>query len=169
MVLPLPGLIVRAACADDVRAFCDMANEPGYRHGTLRPPFQTLEFTRRWFDGLGGNDVVVVAELDGQVVGSAGLHRQTGRRSHAGLIGMGVRDSWQHRGVGTALLRALVDSADNWLDIRRLELTVYADNVPAIALYEGFGFEVEGRMRAHSFRDGSYVDTLMMARLRHLP
>ncbi|MFZ1429897.1 MAG: GNAT family N-acetyltransferase [Geminicoccaceae bacterium] len=164
-----PGLIVRAACADDVRALCEMANEPGYRHGTLRPPFQTLEATRQWFDALGGNDVMLVAEIDSQVVGSAGLHRQTGRRSHAGLIGMGVRDSWQRRGVGTTLLGALVDSADNWLDIRRLELTVYADNIPAIALYERFGFELEGRMRAHSFRAGSYVDTLLMARLRQLP
>lgn len=169
MALALPGLIVRAACADDVRALCEMANEPGYRFGTLRPPFQTLETTRRWFDALGTNDLMLVAELDGQVVGSGGLHRQTGRRTHAGLIGMGVRDSWQRRGIGTALLGALVDSADNWLDIRRLELTVYADNVPAIALYERFGFELEGRMRAHSFRAGSYVDTLLMARLRHLP
>lgn len=169
MASPPQGLIVRAACAEDVPALCEMANEPGYRYGTLRPPFQTLEFTRHWFDGLGGNDVLVVAELDGRVVGSAGLHRQTGRRSHAGLIGMGVRDGWQRRGIGTALLRALVDCADNWLDIRRLELTVYADNAPAIALYERFGFELEGRMRAHSFRAGSYVDTLQMARLRRLP
>lgn len=169
MPAPPPGLRVRAAGLEDVPALCEMANEPGYRHGTLRLPFQTIAETGRWFAALTANDVMVVAELDGLVVGSAGLHRQTGRRSHAGLIGMGVRDRWQRRAVGTALLGALVDTADNWLDLRRLELTVYVDNAPAIALYERFGFVTEGTMRAHSFRDGRYTDTLLMARLRGLP
>ncbi len=166
---PPDGLILRAAGMDDVPALCAMANEPGYRHGTLRLPFQSLEETRRWFAGLGAADTLLVAEIAGEVVGSAGLHRQSGRRGHVAMLGLGVRDSWQHRGIGTALLAALIDTADNWLDIRRLELTVYADNAPAIRLYEGFGFVLEGRMRAHSYRAGAYVDTLLMARLRQLP
>ena len=59
--------------------------------------------------------------------------------------------------------------ADNWLDIRRLDLTVYTDNDRAIALYERFGFAREGTLRADSYRDGRYVDVLLMARLRGLP
>ena len=81
-------------------------------------------------------------------------------------MGIGVRDSVRRRGVGTALLRAILELADNWLDLRRLELTVFADNEPAIALYERHGFVREGLMSAYAFRDGSYVDTLLMARVR---
>jgi putative acetyltransferase len=78
---------------------------------------------------------------------------------------MGVADDLTGRGIGTALLRALLDAADNWLDIRRIELTVFADNERAIRLYERHGFQREGLMRAYGFRDGCYADALAMARL----
>jgi putative acetyltransferase len=61
---------------------------------------------------------------------------------------MGVRDDWQGKGVGSALMRAALDLADNWLGLRRLELNVHADNERAIALYRKFGFEIEGTHRA---------------------
>jgi putative acetyltransferase len=61
---------------------------------------------------------------------------------------------------------AVVDLADNWLQLKRLELGVYADNARAIALYERYGFEREGLNRAYSWRNGAWADSLMMARLR---
>ncbi len=64
------------------------------------------------------------------------------------------------------MMGQIIDVADNWLNLKRLDLLVYADNVPAIQLYEKFGFEREGVLRSDSFRDGHYVDSLMMARLR---
>ena len=84
----------------------------------------------------------------------------------AAALGIGVHDAWTGRGIGTALLATLLETADDWLGLRRIELMVYADNAHAIALYERFGFAREGLMRCHSFRAGRYVDTLAMARLR---
>jgi GNAT superfamily N-acetyltransferase len=77
----------------------------------------------------------------------------------------GVHDDFRQRGIGTALLAAVVEVADRWLGLKRLQLTVYADNEPAIRLYRKFGFEKEGRLRAFAFRDGVYVDALAIARL----
>ncbi len=79
---------------------------------------------------------------------------------------MCVHDEWQGKGIGKALMSAGLDLADKWLNLTRLELEVYTDNEPAIRLYEGFGFEREGTLRQHAFRDGHYVDSYMMARLR---
>src|SRR5688500_12843223 len=62
------------------------------------------------------------------------------RTQHSGHLGIAVRDDWQDKGVGTRLVEACVDLADNWLNLTRLNLRVYADNAPAIALYEKFGF-----------------------------
>ena len=79
---------------------------------------------------------------------------------------MMVRDDWQGKGVGTALMQAAVDLADKWLNLARLELDVFTDNERAIKLYKKFGFLVEGTRIGYAFRDGQYVDTLMMARVR---
>lgn len=79
---------------------------------------------------------------------------------------MSVHDEWQGKGIGTALMRAGVELADNWLNLMRLELEVYADNEPAIRLYRRHGFELEGTLRQYAFRDGRYVDSYLMARLR---
>jgi len=52
------------------------------------------------------------------------------------------------------------------MNVTRIEIEVYTDNVPAIALYEKHGFVVEGTCRNYAFRDGRYVDAHVMARLR---
>ena len=77
-----------------------------------------------------------------------------------------MHEDWQGKGVGKELMRAIVDLADNWLNLTRLELEVYADNQAAIRLYERFGFEVEGKLRQHAFRDGQFVDSIVMGRIR---
>jgi putative acetyltransferase len=110
----------------------------------------------------------LVACVTGEIVGELGLemYPRAPRRRHAANLGMAVRDDWQGKGVGTALMQAAVDLADRWLNLTRLELEVYSDNEPGVRLYKKFGFEVEGTLRQFAFRDGQYVDALMMARLK---
>jgi putative acetyltransferase len=55
------------------------------------------------------------------------------------------------------------------MGVLRIELTVYTDNAPAIALYRKFGFVVEGCHRGYALRDGRYVDAFAMARLHPDP
>ncbi|WP_237151566.1 GNAT family N-acetyltransferase [Oryzibacter oryziterrae] len=165
--LPVVGnLVLRAASPDDAAAITRISNLPGYLAGTLRQPFQPVERTRSRLENLPPDNLHVVAELDGTIVGNAVLDRHGGRRRHVASIGMGVDDAYVGRGIGTALLAALIEAADNWLDIVRLELTVYPDNQPALSLYKRFGFEHEGLHRADTYRNGRYVDALSMARLR---
>lgn len=94
------------------------------------------------------------------------LMRDRPRVWHTASFGMAVRDDWHGKGVGGALLEAALELADNWLDIKRVSLQVYTDNTAGIALYEKFGFEIEGTHRRDAFRDGEYVDTYSMARIR---
>jgi putative acetyltransferase len=159
-------ITVRAREPGDIEAITALMNCPGVVAGTLQLPYQSVEARRERFAHQA--DVYsLVAELDGRVIGLLGLHPEAGpRRRHCAGIGMSVHDDYQGRGVGAALLAAAVDLADNWLGLRRLELTVFADNAPAIHLYEKFGFVREGTLRAFALRAGVYADAYSMARLR---
>lgn len=159
---------IRRAEPDDCAAVYEIYAGRRAFAGTLQLPFPSLAEWRRRLSEPGEGAYNLVAVAGERVVGGLGLHTfpNRPRRRHAGTIGMGVHDEWQGRGVGSALMRAALDLADNWLNLTRLELEVYTDNEPAIRLYERFGFEREGTLRQYAFRDGRFVDAHMMARLR---
>ena len=160
---------VRACEASDVEAIADITNQPGVRHGTLTIGYRTPEAMASWFANLPAGAMALCAELDSRVVGYAEMVVARPRRAHSAGFGLSVHDAYLRRGVGAALLAALVDCADRALGLRRLELTVFADNVPAIALYRRFGFVEEGRSRGYAMRDGVLADVLHMARLADAP
>jgi len=134
---------------------------------TLQLPYRSLESVRELLIKSAEGDHILVAVVDGDVVGVIGLHTSSRPRvNHRGEIGMMVRDDWQGKGVGTAIMRAVIGLADKWLNLTRIELTVFTDNERAIALYRKFGFEIEGTLRKYAFRDGEFVDAYVMARVK---
>ena len=162
-----PAITIRRAGVSDAEAIQATFASPKAMAGTLQVPFPSLEKWRKWLADSPADDYVLVAEVAGEVVGNLGLHAtsKSPRRRHAAALGMSVRDDWHGRGVGTALLAAAIDLADNWLNYTRIELTVYTDNDVALALYRKFGFEIEGTLRAFAFRGGGYIDAYTMARI----
>ena len=160
-------VIVRPAEPEDYKALHRIFSGPRATAGTLQMPFPRAEMWRERLSEPPEGLYSLVACVEREVVGSLGLETSPTRwrMRHVGSIGMAVSDDWQGKGVGTALMEAALDLADNWLNLARIELTVYADNAPAIALYEKFGFEVEDTHRRFAFRDGEYVDAYSKARL----
>jgi putative acetyltransferase len=69
-------------------------------------------------------------------------------------------------GIGSQLMSAILDIADNWLNLTRVELEVNTDNPVAVRLYEKFGFEIEGTHKLHAFGNGRWADSYFMSRLR---
>jgi putative acetyltransferase len=166
MVERTATITVRAREGADLEAITTLMACPGVVRGTLQLPLRSLDERREHYGSPAPGIHSVVAEIDGRVVGQLGLHvEQNPRRRHVGSIGMAVHDDFQGRGVGSALLTAILDLADRWLALRRIELTVYTDNAAAIGLYEKFGFVREGHLRDYAFRDGDYVDAFFMARV----
>jgi L-phenylalanine/L-methionine N-acetyltransferase len=164
----MANVSVRHAEPDDAQAIHRILSGPQATAGTMQLPLQSLEGVRKRFFFESREDLYhLVACVDEEVVGQLGLETFTRpRRRHVGEIGMAVRDDWQGKGVGTALMEAALDLADNWLGLTRIELSVYTDNTAGVALYKKFGFEVEGTNRRYAYRNGEYVDAYSMARIR---
>ncbi len=161
------SIVIRRAEPADYEAVQRIFSDPRVIWGTLQLPYPSVEVWRKRLAEPPEGLYNLVACVEDEVIGQLGLHTfpNSPRRRHVGQIGMAVRDDWQGKGVGTALMQAAVDLADKWLNLRRLELEVYIDNEPAIRLYRKFGFTIEGTLTDFAFRDGQYVDVLMMARL----
>lgn len=172
---PPQALALRRARPSDAEAFARLFVDESVYGGTLQLPWPDAEAWRQRLTeapGIGQRaDLQLVAEVQGELVASAGLHSVGPplRRRHAMGLGISVAPAWQGQGVGQALMTALCDHADHWAGVLRIELTVFADNARAVALYRRHGFEVEGRMRGYALRHGQYADCLAMARLHPRP
>ncbi|SDP29389.1 putative acetyltransferase [Paenibacillus sp. yr247] len=115
---------------------------------------------------LGPNQFEFVAEIGDKVVGFVGLTQGQGRRSHTGDLFIGVDSEYHGKGIGKALLTKMLDLADHWLMLERVELGVLVTNPSAQALYEKFGFTGEGKKIGSIKAHGSFVVEVMMSRLR---
>jgi putative acetyltransferase len=162
---------IRASRFDDAVGMARLHETDSVMEGTFSTPFQN---EREWRMRLASNDSSVralVAIVDGRLVGSSALFQwaSSPRLSHSAGFGISVHPDYQGRGVGDALITAILDLADRWMGVRRVQLEVYVDNERAQALYRKHGFEPEGIQRLSAFRRGTYVDAVVMARLRSAP
>jgi UDP-4-amino-4,6-dideoxy-N-acetyl-beta-L-altrosamine N-acetyltransferase len=108
---------------------------------------------------------VIVRETD-ELIGTTGLHYIDPRNRHASFgISIGEKQHWG-KGYGTEATGLIIRHAFQTLNLNRLWLHVYEFNARAIRVYEKLGFQVEGRLRQDTFREGRYWDTLVMGVLR---
>jgi L-phenylalanine/L-methionine N-acetyltransferase len=170
------SLRIRAAEPDDAPALSALIGSEGVFEGTSQLPMMPVASRLERFSKVDPSGLLLVAcvsSLGGQeqIVGMIGLHLvQPGlRRAHVRGLGISVAKAWQGQGVGQLLMESALYWADNWAGILRIELSVLADNVRAIALYERNGFVREGLMRGHILQAGAYADTWGMARLHPKP
>ncbi len=133
--------------------------------GFAKPP--TVEEERKFLGRCiqSPNSVVLIAELDGELVGMLDFHgHMEPQWRHAGVFGMSTAKSRRGQGIGTALIEALLRWAPSH-GVTRIELEVLGNNLGAIRLYECLGFEHEGCRRGAIVVAEKSVDVILMAKL----
>ena len=148
---------------EDNAAVVDIRRQPQVMRFT---PSMPSERPADYYSRAGKDDHVMVAEIDGRVVGFAGLHVRDGKRRHSAWLGIAVHDEFAGRGAGRRLMESLLELADHWIGLVRVDLEASAGNERAIAMYRDLGFVEEGRQRKAYFADGGYEDAVLMARVR---
>ena len=160
-------ITIRHVRASDRDAVAAIFNSRHVNLGTQRLPYHAdTDVEARLHDDPA--KMKLVAEIDGNVAGYCELETWPTRPRirHGGEIDMvATHPDFRGRGVGHALMEAIIDLADNWLQLTRLQLFVWDGNDVAVRLYQNFGFDIEGRLRRFVFINGEYRDALIMARL----
>ncbi len=160
-------IAIRHSEQGDIESIKRLYEQTYVYSGTLQLPHPSLDLWQQRLSKLPDNVKSLVAVMDGEVIGQLGLQVFTSmRRRHVGTFGMGVSESYTGQGVGSRLLAEAINLADNWLNIKRLEIETYTDNEAALALYKKFGFDVEGQCDSYAYRNGEYVSVYKMARIR---
>jgi len=158
---------IRHSNAADVESVKNIYEGPKAYSGTLQLPYPSSAKWQKRIGELPQGFYSFVAEIENEIVGHIVLEtNQNPRRKHVGSFGIAVKDTYQGKGVGGKLLSAAIDLSDNWINLIRLELTVFSDNQSAITLYKKHGFIVEGESPFYAFRNGEYVSVYHMARVK---
>ena len=170
MDLPQPNahITIRHVRETDLEAMAEILNSRPVNLGSQRLPYHPMSVVADWIADVPGR-YKIVAEIDGRVAGYGELETwpDRPRLNHGGEIDLvATHPDFRGRGVGPALMEALIALADNWLRLTRLQLYVWDGNERAIDLYRKCGFEVEGRLKQFVFVDGEYRDAFIMARLK---
>ena len=159
-----PAPTIRDATAHNVPAITDI-----YRHAVLHtlstfdtdPP--SLDKQTAWFHSHGGRYPVLVAELDGHVVGWASLSVWIGRGAclHTTEASVYVAEPFQHRGIGSLLLASLIERA-RALEYHVLIAQVVGPNRVSLEMMRRVGFEDAGLVREAGWKFGQWLDLFVL-------
>jgi len=163
---------IRPVCENDAADIHEIRLQEEVLPNILSVPSETLGYTKEWLSDIDpAAQHVFVAEIeqggyDTKVVGVASLMMSSRlRQRHSAGIGIMVHKDYHGTGVGTALMEKLIDLADNWLCLVRLELDVLEGNEGALRFYRRLGFVQEGVKVMETIRFGKYVNSIFMARI----
>ena len=107
----------------------------------------------------------LVARENGALIGWAALSPVSKRACYAGVaeVGIYVAETARRRGVGRALLEALIASSEA-NGIWTLQGVTFTDNAASIAVQQSCGFRIVGRRERIGKRDGVWRDTVILER-----
>lgn len=131
---------------------------------------QTLAQERKWLSGSlkkmkEGRGVTIIVEVNGKFSGSAGVERKPlDASSHVCSIGVGIHQDSRGKGIGTELMKTIIQQGRDVLGCKVAELSVYEPNSVAKKLYEKSGFKVTGKIPKGCHYYGKYFDEIIMVR-----
>jgi len=101
--------------------------------------------------------------VDNQLIGYCTIEHIDceNRKCEVGIV-IGEKDYW-HKGIGSAVIRELLQRAFTALHLHRVEAVIHANNMASIRCFARAGFQRDGTLRDAKYRDGRYVDLLVYA------
>ena len=130
-----------------------------YMHSNVRNP----AVVNKWIDELDYSRVIpLVALANGKIVGDATLHRGQGPHRHTGELRIFLPEPYRQRGLGTAMLKSLIDIA-NRLEIHLLTAEVIAERISVIRAFQALGFQLQASLPSYFMMpNGKSLDVALL-------
>ncbi|GKU27031.1 GNAT family N-acetyltransferase [Clostridium folliculivorans] len=163
-------IVIREAKKEDAKSIIDFYNVVGGETDFLS--FGKNEFIRDLKDYENylesvykeENSIIFLATIEDEIIGIASINsNQKARTKHVGVLGIVVAKDFCGLGLGSKIIEHLIKWAKENKVTKKISLVTREDNSNAIKLYEKFGFEVEGILKADNYINGVYYNTLMMS------
>jgi phosphinothricin acetyltransferase len=158
---------IRTANVDDAAAIAEIYNQGiEDRVATYETKRRSAEDQQVWLQAIAGRYPVVVAQIDGEIIGwaAAGPYRERECYRGIGEFSMYVRRDWKRRGVGDLLVAALINEAER-LGFWKLLSRIFPFNEASRALCRKHGFREVGVYEKHARLDGHWLDVVIVERL----
>lgn len=167
LTLPVGNAQLRPWCPSDARALARHANDQGIWQNlrdTFPHPYTTEDAA--YFLALvadSTHDLHLAIDVEGEAVGSIGVHFKTDVRRRSAEIGYWLaREQWG-RGLTTAAVRVVSDYVLAQFDICRLYAVVFASNLASCRVLEKAGYEREGYLKRSIVKNGQMLDSFLYA------
>jgi len=155
------------ALSDATEEYVQWINDPEVTKGLVTGVYPSgIEELRDYIKSvISDNNTIMMAVCDHDDVhiGNIKLDRfdHIAKTAELGLM-IGNRNYWG-KGIGSEMCELILKYAFKELNLRKVSLTVYGNNLAAIKLYQKLGFIIEGTLKKHVFAEGDYHDKLWMS------
>jgi L-amino acid N-acyltransferase YncA len=160
-------MTIRPATTDDIPAITEIYNQAVLTTtATFDTETRRLAEQQTWFTNHDARHPVVVAELDGAVVGWASLSQWSDRRAYADTaeISVYVSEAFRGRGVGRRLLEAIVQEGQR-VGLHTVIARIADGNAVSVHLHRSVGFEPIGVMKEVGRKFGKLLDVHLMQKI----
>ncbi|WP_289139899.1 arsinothricin resistance N-acetyltransferase ArsN1 family A [uncultured Brevibacillus sp.] len=161
------NLSIRKVSEEDLEIILSIYNQGiADRIATLESEEKDYTYIRKWFDEHQGRYAVLVAVLEGGIIGWASLNRYSNRSAYDGVADLSIYidRSYRGKGVGKALLEKLEEVARSE-QFYKILLFTFPFNGLGQGLYKKSGYREVGIFQNQGILDGKFVDVMAMEKI----
>ncbi|MCW3994035.1 MAG: GNAT family N-acetyltransferase [Candidatus Bathyarchaeota archaeon] len=158
-------MTVREANEDDAEAIKNVVNSVASEKYYVVPERSREDWDEAIREIKNRKGLIIVTQLDEKTVGMAHLVRgKFEKNKHVGFLGISILKEFRKIGIGTAMMKYIMEWARRQKGLEKVSLTVFSTNEAAINLYRTFGFPIEGMSKKQYKIEGKYIDETIMGK-----